>query len=170
MVRLRALPPAPSIITPKLFAEIAAIIDELNKLAVGHSRARDSEWLNLDFVRVHLVVENERPIRQAADEKAAARYFGISQMMIDCYLGIWRVGFRKSGFWIPECLPRVTKRFVVHVFVKQGERKKIFRLRIDFFALLIMIGNSLQNFLQVRERLRPRRQEQIPTGLVRHVG
>src|SRR6266581_9136504 len=70
-------PPAPTGFAPKRFPFIASVIDECSKLCICDGGPRDREWLDLDFVDVHLVVENERPVRHTANQEPAAWYLGI---------------------------------------------------------------------------------------------
>src|SRR5262249_10971177 len=182
MCRAHALPPTTSVVTPKFCACISVVFHELRELMVGHGSPRNREWLNFDLMRVHLVIKDEGPIRQTAEQKPPTRYLRIAQSGTRILRVIYRrdaratisirtlVAVIETGFRITERLPRVAECFIVHVLMKQRERKKVFRLNIDFFLMFIVICNAIQHFLHVSKRLRARKERQIPARIVRNLG
>src|SRR5690242_11717640 len=153
MCRARAVPPVPAIVSPEFLSPVSSIIDERREFAVGHGRLRDRERLNSDLMRVQLVVENEGAIRQTAEQKLTAGYVGVAQFLTVCYRALLNLVI-ESRLRVAERLPRVAKRFVVHVFMKERERKEVLRLTIDVVLILIKVGHAIQHFLQVRQRVR----------------
>jgi hypothetical protein len=67
-------------------------------------------------------------------------------------------------------LARVAESFVVHILVKQRERKEILGLRGNSFGSLALIRYSIQNLPHVSKRLCARRQRQIPARIMRDPG
>src|SRR6266446_9253629 len=74
MVCIGTFSPTPTGIAPKLFAFIAAFIHKGSEFGIADRGARDREWFDLDFVRVHLVVKSKMTIRHAPEKKATSGY------------------------------------------------------------------------------------------------
>src|SRR5262245_23640430 len=77
---VHGLSPAPTILAPKLLAFVTSIINKRSKLSVPNCSSRHRERLDLHLVRIHLVIEDERPVGQTPEEQPAAGHPGVTQI------------------------------------------------------------------------------------------
>ena len=76
------------------------------------------------------------------------------------------------GGWKCPCLASVGKRLVMHVFVEDGEQRKVngFRMGVVRGVGFEVFENAVAHGVDVGERLRAWGQRQTPTSVVRYGG
>src|SRR5262245_15976627 len=116
--------PSPTTLAPPFSPRVAAIVDEFGELSLRDRRAGDRERLNHHFVSPLLVVENEARIRFAAQAKCATGDEHVAKVVRGTGFSL-NLGFGvippEGGTTNSKRLPRISDRFVVHVFVQQRQ-------------------------------------------------
>ncbi len=151
--------PVPAFGRPEIAAPIAAVANEFQKSRVRDRHPGNAKRFQLDPVRPLFVVEMKPGVSRRAERKLAPGHLDVTvQGDLPCVVPLQRVR-------VAERLPRIVKRFRMHVLVEEHQLHEIEKplvVRLPFEAR----QHALENAILIFERGRKARQRQIPARVV----